>query len=288
VSGDGTIKYRLDTGRGDAVESVYIPAGRRNTLCVSTQVGCAMGCGFCLTGHMGLSRSLGAAEIVDQVRAVAKDLRARMEHGGEAPRPPHRGYITNVVFMGMGEPLHNFEETKRAVQILTNPDALGFSTRHVTVSTCGLVPEISRFGREVAAKLAVSLNATTDEVRSAIMPINRRYPLAELMAAVRAHPLKPGWRVTFEYVLLGGVNDTVADARRLARLLNGIPAKVNIIAYNAHPAAGFRPPDPGAVERFHAALAAKNLSAFVRESRGADIAAACGQLGQVIKQEQGM
>lgn len=284
VSSDGTIKYRLDTGLGDFVEAVYMPSDRRNTLCISTQVGCAMGCDFCLTGGMKLGRNLSAGEIVDQIRAVAADLRARLHHGGaasEPPRPPNRGYVSNVVFMGMGEPLHNFEETKRAVEILTDPEAYGFSTRHVTVSTCGLIPEIGRFGREVTAKLAVSLNATTDEVRSRIMPVNRKYPLADLIGSLRSYPLKPGWRLTFEYVLLAGVNDSEADARRLVRLLNGIPCKVNLIVYNPHPASAYDTPAPGAVARFHTILLDKHMSAFIRESRGGDICAACGQLGSV-------
>ena len=285
-SADGTIKYRLDTGRGDFVEAVYMPSARRSTLCVSTQVGCAMGCAFCLTGAMKLGRNLDAAEIVDQVRVVAQDVCARLAHGGAAPIPPHRGYVTNVVFMGMGEPLHNFEATKRAVELLVHPDAGGFSTRHVTVSTCGLIPEIERFGREVTARLAISLNATTDETRTALMPINRKYPLHDLMAALRRYPLKPSWRITFEYVLLAGVNDGVADARRLARLVAGIPCKVNIIVYNAHPAARYAAPGREAVDAFQAALTAKEITSIVRESRGGDVAAACGQLGNVVQTKE--
>ncbi|MBI5524977.1 MAG: 23S rRNA (adenine(2503)-C(2))-methyltransferase RlmN [Deltaproteobacteria bacterium] len=281
LSSDGTIKYRMDTGRGDFVESVYMPSARRDTLCVSTQVGCAMGCAFCLTGAMRLGRDLSAGEIVDQVRTVAVDLRARLHHGGEGPRPPHRRYVSNVVFMGMGEPLKNFEATRDAVAVLTHPDALGFSTRHVTVSTCGLVPEILRFGREVTAKLAVSLNAADDETRSRLMPINKKYPLADLLSALKRFPLKPGWRITFEYVLLAGVNDSVTDARRLVKILSGIPSKVNLIVFNAHPAADFKAPTPEAVAAFHKVLTDKNLSAFVRENRGGDVAAACGQLGRV-------
>lgn len=281
-SADGTIKYRLDTGRGDFVEAVYMPSSRRQTLCVSTQVGCAMGCAFCLTGAMKLSRNLTAAEIVDQVRVVALDVRARLRHGGGGPRPPHRGYVSNVVFMGMGEPLHNFEATRRAVELLVHADAGGFSTRHVTVSTCGLVPEIERFGREVTARLAISLNATTDATRTALMPINRKYPLHDLMAALRRYPLKPSWRITFEYVLLAGVNDSPADARRLAKLLAGIPCKVNLIVYNAHAAAVYAAPGPDAIDAFQAILTAKQVTSIVRESRGGDVAAACGQLGNVV------
>jgi 23S rRNA (adenine2503-C2)-methyltransferase len=280
-SKDGTIKYSLDTGNGDRIEAVYMPSERRNTLCISTQVGCAMGCAFCLTGVKKLTRNLTAAEIVDQIRAVSADLRQRMRHGGEPPKPPQRGYLTNVVLMGMGEPLHNFEETRRAVSIMTDPEALGLSTRHVTVSTCGLIPEIERFGKEVTAKLAVSLNATTDAVRSELMPINRKYPLHKLMAALHAFPLKPSWRITFEYVLLCGVNDSEADARRLVKLVSGLPSKVNLIVYNPHPGAKFLAPAPDVVERFRTVLTDKNVVAFVRESRGADVAAACGQLGGV-------
>ncbi len=285
-SRDGTIKWTWRTADGRLIESVYMPRtsgedgegeeeaprGRdRRTLCVSSQVGCAIGCTFCMTGTMGLSRSLGPGEIADQVHRANRRL---VELGeGPAPRP-----LTNLVFMGMGEPLHNFEGLKLALELLLDEEGPNFSHRHVTVSTSGLVPQIRRLGEETGVKLAVSLNATTDAQRSLLMPINRRYPLAELLAACRDFPMKQGRRITFEYVLLRGVNDADDDARRLVALLAGIPAKVNLIPYNENPGLGFGAPDPARVEAFREELASRNLTAVVRKNRGADIAAACGQL----------
>jgi 23S rRNA (adenine2503-C2)-methyltransferase len=280
-SRDGTIKWTWITFDGRQVESVYMPhAGddedepgnrERRTLCVSSQVGCAVGCTFCLTGTMGLGRNLGAGEIADQVHRANRRL---VELGeGRAPRP-----LTNLVFMGMGEPLHNFEELKGALALLLHPQGPDFSHRHVTVSTSGVVPAIARLGAETRVKLAISLNATTDAQRSALMPINRRWPIAELLDACRRFPMKQGRRITFEYVLLAGVNDGVEDARRLARLLAGIPAKVNLIAYNENPGLGFEAPPPARVEAFRDALLGAHLTAVVRRNRGRDIAAACGQL----------
>ncbi len=268
---DGTIKWKWRTADGKFVESVYLPEPDRRTLCVSTQVGCAVGCTFCLTGTMGLARNLTPGEIVDQ---VARANRRLVELGeGPAPRP-----LTNLVFMGMGEPLHNYEGLKVALGILLSEDGPNFSHRHVTVSTSGLVPQMRRLGEDTEVKLAVSLNATTDTQRDALMPVNRRYPIAELLEACRAFPMKRGRRITFEYVLLGGVNDTDADAERLARLVRGIPAKVNLIPYNDNPGLGFTAPDPRRVEAFQAILIARQITAVVRKNRGRDISAACGQL----------
>jgi 23S rRNA (adenine2503-C2)-methyltransferase len=268
---DGTIKWTWRTGDGKLIESVYMPETDRKTLCVSSQVGCAIGCTFCMTGTMGLARNLTAGEIVDQVHRANRRL---VELGeGPAPRP-----LTNLVFMGMGEPLHNFEQLKRALDLLLDEDGPNFSHRHVTVSTSGLVPFMRRLGEETQVKLAVSLNATTDAQRDAIMPINRRWPLGELLAACRSFPMKQGRRITFEYVLLGGVNDADADAQRLARLVAGIPAKVNLIPYNDNPGLGFHAPTPERVEAFHRILFDRNITAVVRKNRGSDIAAACGQL----------
>jgi 23S rRNA (adenine2503-C2)-methyltransferase len=280
-SADGTIKWKWRTFDGRFVESVYMPhtsdddgetANRdRRTLCVSSQVGCAVGCQFCLTGTMGLVRNLGAGEIADQIHRVNRRL---VELGEAGPRP-----LTNLVFMGMGEPLHNFENLKVALNdLLLAEDGPNFSHRHVTVSTSGLVPQIRRLGAETPVKLAVSLNATTDAQRDVLMPLNRRWPLAELLAACRAFPLKQGRRITFEYVLLGGVNDTDADAERLAALVRGIPAKVNVIPYNENPGLGFRAPPPQRVEAFRDVLVRRNVTAVVRRNRGSDISAACGQL----------
>jgi 23S rRNA (adenine2503-C2)-methyltransferase len=268
---DGTIKWTWRTVDGKLVESVYMPEADRRTLCVSSQVGCAVGCTFCLTGAMGLARNLGPGEIVDQVHRANRRL---VELGlGEGTRP-----LTNLVFMGMGEPLANYRSLKIALDLLLAEDGPNFSHRHVTVSTSGLVPVMRRLGEETQVKLAVSLNATTDAQRDAIMPINRRWPLGELLAACRDFPVRNGRRITFEYVLLAGVNDAPEDARRLAGLLRGIPAKVNLIPYNANPGLPYAAPEPGRVVEFQEALAAQDLTVVVRRARGSDIAAACGQL----------
>jgi 23S rRNA (adenine2503-C2)-methyltransferase len=270
-SKDGTMKWTWRTADGKLVESVYMPEPDRRTLCVSTQAGCAVGCTFCMTGTMGLARNLTIGEILDQ---VARANRRLVELGeGEAPRP-----LTNLVFMGMGEPLHNYEAVRAAIEVLLSEDGPNFSHRHVTVSTSGVVPAMRRLGEETDVKLAVSLNATTDELRSSLMPINRRWPLAELLEACRAFPMKKGRRITFEYVLLGGVNDSGDDARRLARLVRDIPAKVNLIPYNENPGLGFSSPAPERVEAFRDVLLSRNVTAVVRRNRGRDIAAACGQL----------
>jgi len=270
-STDGTIKWTWRTADGKLVESVYMPEPGRKTLCLSTQAGCAVACTFCMTGTMGLSRNLTSGEILDQVASANRRL---LELGeGSGPRP-----LTNLVFMGMGEPLHNYDNVKAAIDVLLSEDGPNFSNRHVTVSTAGVVPQMRRFGEETDVKLAVSLNATTDEVRSAIMPLNRRWPIADLLAACRDFPMKKGRRITFEYVLLGGVNDSDEDATRLSRLVKGIPAKVNLIPYNENPGLGFRAPEPERVESFRDRLVGANVTAVIRRNRGRDIAAACGQL----------
>jgi 23S rRNA (adenine2503-C2)-methyltransferase len=272
-SSDGTIKWAWRTADGKLVESVYLPEPERKTLCVSTQVGCAVGCTFCLTATMGLARNLGAAEIVEQVHRANRRL---VELGeGTGPRP-----LTNLVFMGMGEPLANYRNLKLALDLLLSEDGPNFSHRHVTVSTSGVVPLIPRLGTETSVKLAVSLNATTDAQRDALMPINKRYPIGALLEACRAFPARNGRRITFEYVLLGGVNDSLEDARRLAQLVRGIPAKVNLIPYNENPGLDFAAPAPEAVQAFLDELVTRNLTAVVRKSRGRDISAACGQLAR--------
>ncbi len=270
-SEDGTIKWTWRTRDGKLVESVYMPEEDRRTLCVSSQVGCAVGCTFCLTGTMGLARNLSPGEIVDQVHRANR----RIVELGLAPGPRP---LTNLVFMGMGEPLANFRSLEVALGILLSEDGPNFSQRHVTVSTSGLVPVMRRLGEETPVKLAVSLNATTDAVRDAIMPINRRWPLAELLEACRAFPARNGRRITFEYVLLDGVNDSLEDAERLATLIRGIPAKVNLLPYNANPGLPYRAPPPDRVVAFQEALAARNVTVVVRKNRGRDISAACGQL----------
>ncbi|OGU04591.1 MAG: 23S rRNA (adenine(2503)-C(2))-methyltransferase [Geobacteraceae bacterium GWC2_58_44] len=261
ASEDGTKKYLFRLSDGAAVESVLIPDEGRNTLCISSQVGCAMGCAFCLTGSFGLSRNLTTAEIVNQVCAVKRDEPVR-----------------NIVFMGMGEPLANLSAVIPAVQILTDPDGFQFSTRKVTVSTSGLVPEMAELGKAVTVNLAVSLNATTDEVRSQIMPVNRSYPLKELLEACKAFPLPSRRWITIEYVLIRDLNDSLEDAKRLVRLISNIPSKVNLIPFNEHESSEFKSPGQDAIDRFHKYLLDKNVTVITRSSRGSDISAACGQL----------
>jgi 23S rRNA (adenine2503-C2)-methyltransferase len=239
----------------------------RVTQCISTQVGCAMGCVFCASGVAGLKRHLGPEEIVAQVLLG----RALLDEG-EALR--------NVVFMGMGEPLHNYEATARALRLLTHPDGIALSTRRVTVSTSGLVPEIERLGRDFGGQvaLAVSLHAADDATRSALMPINRRYPLAELMAALRAYPLPRRRRITVEYTLVAGKNDEPSEARKLTHLLRGVPVKINLIPMNPIEASSLGPPAGERVAAFQQVLTAAGYSCFVRRRRGDDVSAACGQL----------
>ncbi len=270
-SSDGTVKWTWRTHDEKLVESVYMPEPGRRTLCVSSQVGCAVGCTFCMTGTMGLARNLGPGEIVDQVHRANRRL---VELGvAEEPRP-----LTNLVFMGMGEPLANYASLKVALDLLLAEDGPNFSHRRITVSTSGLVPVMRRLGEETEVKLAVSLNATSDPQRDAIMPVNRRWPIAEVLKACREFPMRHGRRITFEYVLLAGVNDTPEDARRLVDLLRGIPAKVNLIPYNENPGLGFSAPAPDRVAAFQEILVRRNLTVVVRRNRGRDIAAACGQL----------
>ena len=292
-SRDGTVKFEFETADGHVIESVYIPEWKeraeddvapdrppdRQTLCISTQVGCAMGCAFCMTATMGLVRNLTASEIVDQVYRVNRWL---MEARGlTGPRP-----LTNLVYMGMGEPLHNYDAVVRSVRLLLSEEGANFSSRHVTVSTSGLVPAMERLGRETDVKLAVSLTGTTDEVRARLMPVNRRWNLEALLDACRRFPMRRGRRITFEYVLLAGVTDAPEDADRLAALLRGIPAKVNLIAYNENPTLGFRRPPDEVVEAFRARLARRGLTAVVRRSRGRDVAAACGQLATTSRRRR--
>jgi 23S rRNA (adenine2503-C2)-methyltransferase len=262
---DGTRKLLLRLEDGERVETVIIPADGRITLCISSQAGCAMACEFCATARMGLHRNLSAAEILGQILAARRALGAGEE-------------LTNYVFMGMGEPLANYPRLIRALEIMTGEWGMAISPRRITVSTVGLVPMMERLLAEIPVNLAVSLHATTDEVRDRIAPINRRYPLEQLLDACQRLPLKRRSRITFEYVMLAGVNDSVADARRLVKLLGPLRAKVNLIFFNPFAGSGFVPSGRLAVEAFQAILHRGNLTATIRESRGLDIAAACGQL----------
>jgi 23S rRNA (adenine2503-C2)-methyltransferase len=263
---DGTRKLLLRARDGAAIEAVLIPEERRNTLCVSTQVGCPLACSFCATGALGFTRNLRPSEIVDQV------LHARAALDDDES-------LTNIVFMGMGEPLLNLPAVAESVHLLTDPKAFAMAPRRITVSTSGIVPKIRPLLELGPINLAISLHATTDAVRDVLVPLNRRFPLAELLRALREEPLVTKKRpVFFEYTLMKGVNDSVADARRLAKLLVGIPAKVNVIPMNPHPDAAEQPPSDAVVDRFTAELHAAGLRVTLRRNRGRDIDAACGQL----------
>lgn len=278
VGSDGTRKYLFDLGDGHAVESVLIPIEGRNTVCISSQVGCAMACEFCLTGSFKLTRNLTTSEIVNQIMAVRRDVRQSGEE------------IRNIVMMGMGEPLHNLDNVIPAIQIMIDGNGLQLSNRRVTVSTCGLVPEMARLGMEIPnVNLAVSLNATTDELRNRIMPVNRSYPIKALLQACREFPLPGRRKVTFEYVMMGGVNDSLEDAKRLLRLISDIPNKVNLIPFNEHEGCDFKAPTQAAIDAFHTYLIDRHVTVITRDSRGGDISAACGQLkGKLEKNKNEM
>ena len=265
---DGSTKLLFELGSGDRVEAVHMPRGGRVTLCISSQVGCAMGCTFCATASMGFGRHLFAHEIIGQVLVAMHEL-----------GPRHPGDLT-LVFMGMGEPLHNLAQVARAIAVLCQPAGLGLSARRITVSTSGLVPEIAELGRlEPRPLLAISVNGTTDEQRSALMPIGRRYPLSELRSALEGFPLRPRERITVEYVLLAGVNDSPDDARRLANYCATFPHQINLIPFNEHRVSEFRAPTEAVVDEFARALLGERRTVLtVRRSRGRDVGAACGQL----------
>ena len=266
-SADGTRRYLLRLGDGRTVETVFMPEEGRDTLCISSQVGCAVGCTFCMTALLGLERNLTAGEIVGQVLLLARENRLRQDGGR-----------MNIVMMGQGEPLLNLRNVVKAARILLDPGGFALSPRRITVSTVGIVPAIAELGAEpVRPKLAISLNASTDEARRELMPIARKYPLKDLMEACRAYPLRPWEKLTFEYVLLGGVNDSDADARRVAKLLANLNCKVNLIALNAGPEIPYRTPGAERVAAFQQ-LVRRSVPCFVRKPRGLDIYAACGQL----------
>jgi 23S rRNA (adenine2503-C2)-methyltransferase len=266
LSRDGTRKYLFGLEDGKQVESVLIPDEDRLTLCISTQAGCAMGCRFCLTGRGGFARDLTSGEILGQILGVARELGADER-------------VSNCVLMGMGEPLANYERVKKTLEIMASDLGLGLSRRRITLSTAGLIPEMKRlFAERVPCRLAVSLNAATQQVRAYLMPISKKYPLDALLAACRAFPLPPRERITFEYVMIQGVNDSEGDARGLAQILRGIRCKVNLIPLNECPGIVFRRPQERAVERFQKVLMEAGYLTIRRESRGGDISAACGQL----------
>lgn len=264
MSKDGTEKYLFKLDDGEMIESVLIPDRDRLTLCISSQVGCAMGCKFCLTGRIGLRRNLKAFEIVDQVISVSRLMLPKK--------------LTNIVLMGMGEPLANFDEVVDALWRMT--ELMGISKRRITLSTSGIVPAMLDLPKRAPhVNIAISLNATTDRVRSEIMPVNKVYPLKRLLEACRSYPLESRRRITFEYILLDSVNDSQKDAERLVQLLRGIRCKVNLIPFNAYEVAGFRSPSEDKILTFQRILIDSSLTAIVRKSKGQDIKAACGQLG---------
>lgn len=267
-SGDGTTKFLFRLTDGSTIESVLMPEKGHYTLCISSQVGCAQGCVFCMTGAGGFVRNLTKGEIIAQVRDIAHSL-----DPGDSRR------LTNIVFMGMGEPLANYDNVRAAIHTLTDPDkGMGLSNRKITLSTAGLPPKLSRLGKDTTVNLAVSLNAADNRTRDRLMPLNRTYPIEKLIAACRDYPLKPGRSITFEYILIKGVNDSAADARRLAALLHPVRAKINLIPFNPHEGCDFRRPDEAGILKFQEILMDKNYTAMIRRSKGLDISAACGQL----------
>lgn len=277
LSSDGTERFIFaledspEIGMG--VEAVMIPDPPRYTVCVSTQVGCPLGCAFCYTGKIGFRRNLTAGEIVEQISLVQKHIGSRRR-------------ITNVVFMGMGEPLLNEKELFRAIEILLDPQGFSFSHRRITVSTVGIIPAMERLGKKFPVNLAVSLHATEDNTRSQIMPVNRTYPLKPLLEACKRYPLLPRKRITFEYVLIEGVNDSERDALALAKMLKDLKCKVNLIPYNPFPGSPFRRPEDARIRRFQNILLDSHITATIRESRGLDIGAACGQLAGILERAE--
>ena len=275
ISQDGSRKLLFRLRDDLHIETVIIPEKNHFTLCISSQVGCRHGCRFCMTAKGGFARNLSAGEIISQVRDVLHQVNAQ----GGMP-------LTNIVFMGMGEPLANYENVVQALKTITNGNwGLKISTRRVTVSTAGLVPEMADLGRDTQVNLAVSLNATDDETRTRLMPINRKYPIADLIAACRRFPLPPRRKITFEYILMKGVNDSMANAERLVNLLRPIKAKINLIPFNEHPGSDFKRPEPSRITQFQEFLAEHHYTVIVRHSKGQDIGAACGQLRANLKTE---
>ena len=274
---DGTRRYLLRLGDGREAEAVFMPEERRDTICLSCQVGCAVGCTFCMTAQLGIRRNMTAGEILSQVTLVLNEV-----YGSGEPLP----HGTNLVFMGMGESFLNYDEVLKAIRLLADPQGLAISPKRVTVSTSGIVPRIYDFAQEpIRPRLAISLSGTTDEQRGSLMPINRKYPLAMLLQACRDYPLQDRERLTFEYVLLEGINDSDADARRLVGLLQGIRAKVNLIPHNPAPELPYCASSMERTLAFQQILVGSGLSAFLRRPRGQEISAACGQLA--ARQEAG-
>jgi 23S rRNA (adenine2503-C2)-methyltransferase len=276
VSEDGTRKYLVRIAGGHEVEVVYIPETDRGTLCISSQVGCTLTCSFCHTGTQKLVRNLTTAEIVGQIMIARDDLGEWPEQG--APKNETR-LLSNIVLMGMGEPLYNFENVRDAMKIAMDPEGLTLSRRRITLSTSGVVPEIARTASEIGCMLAISFHATTDEVRDRLVPINKRWPLVDLLAALRDYPkVSNSERITFEYVMLDGVNDSDEDAHRLIKLIEGIPAKINLIPFNEWPGAPYKRSSNNRIRKFADIIYKAGYASPIRTPRGEDIMAACGQL----------
>ena len=282
ISEDGTRKWLVRFADGNLAETVFIPDDDRGTLCVSSQVGCTLTCRFCHTGTQKLVRNLEVAEIIGQVLVARDEL-------GEWPTPglETERQLSNIVMMGMGEPLYNFDNVAAALRIAMDGQGISLSRRRITLSTSGVVPMMRRCGAELGVRLAVSLHAVTDEVRDVLVPINRKYPIAELLQACRDYPgVNNAWRITFEYVMLKGVNDSPADARALVRLIAGIPAKINLIPFNAWPGAPYECSDEAAIRQFADIVNAAGYASPVRTPRGRDIMAACGQLKSASERQR--
>ena len=276
VSEDGTRKYLVRIAGGHEVEVVYIPEEDRGTLCISSQVGCTLTCSFCHTGTQKLVRNLTTAEIVGQIMVARDDLGEWPERG--APKNETR-LLSNIVLMGMGEPLYNFENVRDAMKIAMDDEGISLSRRRITLSTSGVVPEIARTAEEIGCQLAISFHATTDEVRDKLVPINKRWPIAELLDALRTYPkVSNSERITFEYVMLDGVNDSDEDAHRLIKLIDGIPAKINLIPFNEWPGAPYKRSSNNRIRRFADIIYKAGYASPIRTPRGEDIMAACGQL----------
>jgi len=285
LSSDGTRKWLLrlpvdQHGRRHDVEVVYIPEAERGTLCISSQVGCTLSCTFCHTGTQTLVRNLTAQEIVGQILVARDQLKEWPHQIAENPEAPANGrYITNVVLMGMGEPLYNFDNVRDAMQVVMDAEGIALSRRRITLSTSGVVPEIARAGDEIGTMLAISLHATTDEVRDVLVPLNKKYPIAQLLEACRNYPgASNARRITFEYVMLKGINDSPDDAKRLVKLLKNIPAKVNLIPFNPWPGSAYECSDWETIEVFGEIVNKAGYASPIRTPRGRDILAACGQL----------
>jgi 23S rRNA (adenine2503-C2)-methyltransferase len=284
VSVDGTRKYLVRIAGGHEVEVVYIPESDRGTLCVSSQVGCTLTCSFCHTGTQKLVRNLTAGEIIGQVMLARDDLGEWPEHGS---RTYEARKLSNIVLMGMGEPLYNFENVRDAMKIAMDPEGIQLSRRRITLSTSGVVPEIARTAKEIGCLLAVSFHATTDEVRDNLVPINKRWNIEKLLDALREYPrVSNSERITFEYVMLDGINDSIEDAHRLVKLIEGIPAKINLIPFNEWPGAPYKRSSNNRIHRFADIIHAAGYSSPIRTPRGEDIFAACGQLKSDTQRER--